>query len=206
MFGGVVAAGALTVPGLIGDGSGKLARIVPPAPTTPATPQKPDDALLARAKQALDSHGFKRRDRVALVDFDAASDHARLRLVDLNNGRETTLLVSHGSGSDPGHTGYLQSFSNEPGSEATSEGAYRTADYYVGKHGRSQRLIGLDPTNDQALARAIVLHGAWYAEPTMIAEHGKLGRSQGCFAVGDSCRTTLFDHLGEGRLIYAAKV
>ncbi|WP_343750893.1 murein L,D-transpeptidase catalytic domain family protein [Sphingomonas japonica] len=200
--GGALALGGLMVPAMLGDGSGPIARV---APKVPAAPSAPGDVLLARARAALDSHRFKRRDRLALVDFDAASDQARLRLVDLHNGRERSLLVSHGSGSDRGHTGYLQHFSNEMGSEATSEGAFRTADYYVGKHGRSQRLVGLDPTNDQALARAIVVHGAWYAEPTMVAQHGKLGRSQGCFAVGKSCLATLFDHLGKGRLIYAAK-
>ncbi len=29
-------------------------------------------------------------------------------------------------------------------------------------HGRSMRLEGLDPTNSNALSRAIVVHGAWY--------------------------------------------
>ena len=51
-----------------------------------------------------------------------------------------------------------------------------------------------------------MVHGAWYAERAVIAEHGKLGRSQGCFAVGDSDLQTVFDLLGEGRMIYAAKV
>lgn len=81
-----------------------------------------------------------------------------------------------------------------------------TADYYVGKHGRSQRLLGLDPTNNNALERAIVVHGAWYANADMIPAHGKLGRSQGCFAVGETELKRLFDHLGQGRMIYSAKV
>ncbi|MGH2322743.1 murein L,D-transpeptidase catalytic domain-containing protein, partial [Enterococcus faecalis] len=88
---------------------------------------------------------------------------------------------AHGSGSDPSHTGFLKRFSNDPGSNASSEGAFLTADYYVGKHGRSQRLIGLDATNDNALSRAIVVHSAWYANPDMIRSHGMLGRSQCCF-------------------------
>jgi hypothetical protein len=70
----------------------------------------------------------------------------------------------------------------------------------------SQRLIGLDPTNYNALDRAIVIHGAWYSNPDMIAKHGKLGRSQGCFAVGERDLDTLFAMLGEGRMIYATKV
>jgi hypothetical protein len=65
--------------------------------------------------------------------------------------------------SDPHHTGYLHKFSNVSGSNASSEGAFLTGDYYVGQHDRSQRLAGLDPTNDNAMDRAIVIHGAWYA-------------------------------------------
>ena len=44
------------------------------------------------------------------------------------------------------------------------------------------KVHGLDWTNNNAEARAIVIHNAWYAEPEMIAQHGKLGRSEGCFA------------------------
>jgi hypothetical protein len=54
--------------------------------------------------------------------------------------------------------------------------------------------------------RAIVVHGAWYAEPQILSAHGKLGRSQGCFAVGDSQIGNVFGQLGAGRLIYAAKL
>ena len=65
---------------------------------------------------------------------------------------------------------------------ATSNGAYTTGDYYHGKYGLSMKVRGLDWTNNNAESRAIVIHNAWYAEPEMIAIHGKLGRSEGCFA------------------------
>jgi hypothetical protein len=107
------------------------------------------------------------------------SSNPRLAILDIASGKSTTYLVAHGSGSDPAHTGVLQRFSNEPNSNASSQGAFVTADYYVGKHGRSQRIMGLDPTNNNALERAIVVHGAWYADADMIPAHGKLGRSQG---------------------------
>ncbi len=99
----------------------------------------------------------------------------------------------------------VQRFSNDFGSNASSEGAFLTDDYYVGKHGRSQRLRGLDPTNNNALDRAIVIHGAWYANADMVQAHGKLGRSQGCFAVGETVLDDVFGHLGKGRLLYAAR-
>ncbi|MDO9439482.1 MAG: murein L,D-transpeptidase catalytic domain family protein, partial [Beijerinckiaceae bacterium] len=166
-----------------------------------------DPQLLRKALAALDTHAkaIRHRDRIAIVDFSAPSSEARLHFLDVENGRASRLLVAHGSGSDPRHTGYLERFSNAEGSNASSEGAFLTGDYYVGKHGRSQRLAGLDPTNNHAMERAIVIHGAWYANADMIEAHGKLGRSQGCFAVGETCLQQMFDHLGSGRLLYAAR-
>jgi len=166
-----------------------------------------DSRLVGQALSALNRHArsIPHRDRMAIVDFSVPSSVPRLHFLDVVNGATTSLLVAHGSGSDPDHTGYLHRFSNAFNSNASSEGAFVTGDYYVGKHGRSQRLIGLDSTNDNARGRAIVIHGAWYANSGMIRDHGKLGRSQGCFAVGEGELDTVFGHLGEGRLIYATK-
>lgn len=193
-----------------GNAAGSIAPVAPAAlPPVPARfqPEGVRPELFDAAMKALDRHDRRvKRDRIGLVDFSVSSSQPRFHLVDLENRKATSLPVAHGSGSDPGHTGWLQRFSNRPGSNASSEGAYLTADYYYGGHGRSQRLIGLDSTNSNALERAIVIHGAWYAEPNMIGAHGKLGRSQGCLAVGDSLLGRAFDHLGEGRLIYAAKL
>jgi hypothetical protein len=164
--------------------------------------------LMRRALAALERHGERitHRDRIALADFTAPSSHPRLHVVDLVSGATTSFLVAHGRGSDPLHTGWLQRFSNAPGSDATSEGAFLVSDYYVGEHGRSQRVDGLDSTNNNALGRAIVIHGAWYAEADMIPEHGMLGRSEGCFAVGTSKIDEMFDRLGQGRMLFADKV
>jgi hypothetical protein len=175
------------------------------APITSSRVIRPE--LLKRALASLDRHGSRaRRDRMAIVDFAAASAQPRFHFIDLHSGKSQSLLVSHGSGSDPAHTGYLKRFSNQEGSNASSEGAFLTADYYVGKHGRSQRLIGLDASNCNALSRAIVVHAAWYANKDILKTRGVLGRSQGCFAVGEHELSEVFARLGEGRLIYAAKV
>jgi len=166
-----------------------------------------DPALLRRAISALEQHSgsVKARDRMAIVDFTAPSSDPRLHFLDVVSGKASRLLVAHGSGSDPGHTGFLERFSNAFGSNASSEGAFLSADYYTGKHGRSQRLLGLDPTNNNALSRAIVIHSAWYANDDMIPSHGKLGRSQGCFAVGQDKLSDVFNFLGEGRMVFAAR-
>ena len=163
--------------------------------------------LLKRALASLERHGGRiKRDRIAIIDFAATSSQPRFHFVDLHSGKSQSLLVSHGSGSDPAHTGRLQRFSNAFGSNASSEGAFLTSDYYHGKHGKSQRLIGLDPTNNNALGRAIVVHAAWYANKDVLKTRGVLGRSQGCFAVGERDLEQVFARLGEGRMIYATKV
>jgi hypothetical protein len=164
--------------------------------------------LFHQAVAALDKHSMHipSHDRIAIADFSAPSARPRFHIVNLGTGACESLLVAHGSGSDPEHTGLLQRFSNEIDSKATCEGAFVTADYYSGAHGSSQRLMGLDPTNSNALDRAIVVHSAWYSNPDMVAKWGKLGRSEGCFAVGEADLEKVFLSLGEGRMIYAAKV
>ncbi len=166
-----------------------------------------DARLLARARASFDRHRSRLRhtDIVAITDFSKASATHRFFLLDTNSGRVSRHLVAHGRGSDPGHTGWLQRFSNEMGSNATSNGAYVTGDYYYGRYGRSLRLSGLDHTNSRAFERAIVVHSAWYAEPSVVRAHGKLGRSEGCFAMPGISHAEAMTRLGSGRLIYADK-
>lgn len=175
-------------------------------PITAPCRVRPD--LLAQALAALERHGgsIAMRDRIGIADFTAPSFQPRLYLVDLANGATTSFLVAHGKGSDPEHTGWLQSFSNIDGSNASSEGVFLTSDYYVGQHGASQRLIGLDPTNSNAESRAIIIHSAWYANSDILLAQPVLGRSDGCFTVGELELDHVFDRLGPGRMLFSAKL
>lgn len=185
--------------------------LLPPQATAPlpaAARAVAEPPLLAEARAALDAHAayVGRRDKIGLVDFSHSSSERRFSFIDLEGGRvEHMWLVAHGKGSDLDNTGYLQRFSNEPGSNASSRGAYVTATPYYGKHGRSQRLIGLDPENNAALDRAIVIHGASYVDPAWIDSRGRIGRSFGCFAVEDCEINRVMGALDEGRLLYAGK-
>ena len=174
---------------------------------TNATDGEIAPSLLRRALDALDRHqdSISNRDVIGVADFSLPSSAPRFHLVNLADGSVRSHLVAHGRGSDPSHTGWLERFSNEPRSNATSDGAYRTDSLYVGAHGHSMRLEGLDPTNSNALSRAIVVHGAWYVNDEMIGRSGMLGRSQGCFAVADSSLPEIMARLGPGHLIYAGK-
>ena len=180
---------------------------VPAAPVVRSAPVGINPTLFQKAKAALDSRNWVRhRDFIGIADFSAGSHEARFHVVHLPSGHVESVRVAHGSGSDPGHTGFLDHFSNQPGSEATSNGAYTTTDTYHGKYGLSMKVRGLDWTNNNAESRAIVIHNAWYAEPEMVNIHGKLGRSQGCFAFSRKDQWNVMQRLGDGRLIYADKL
>jgi hypothetical protein len=168
----------------------------------------PSATLMRRATEAFAAHraSFAHDDRFGIVDYAAHSREPRFYLVDRLSGNSEAFLVAHGRGSDPNHTGYLQSFSNRPGSLASSEGTYVTAQRYVGSHGTSRRLRGLDPENSNAEARAIVIHPASYVSEAIIGQQGRLGRSEGCFAFAPDDIETILGQLGDGRMIYAHKI
>ena len=164
--------------------------------------------LMRRALGALEQHAahVAHHDAMGIADFSLPSSTPRFHLLDIASGRVSSHLVAHGRGSDPAHTGWLERFSNEPRSYATSAGAYRTDDVYEGAHGRSLRLAGLDASNSNAEARAIVVHAAAYVSTEILLDHGVLGRSLGCFALAHSSLEEVLARLGPGRLIYADKV
>lgn len=164
--------------------------------------------LMARARAALQAKRPFLRDTsvMAIADYSQPSRDPRFYLVQTASGMVTSYHVAHGRGSDPYHSGYLNYFSNEHGSEASSAGAYVTGDVYYGKYGRSLRLRGLDYSNSNAEERAIVVHAARYAEEDMIGQFGKLGRSEGCFALSQLSLQYVLQQLGPGRLLYSDKV
>jgi hypothetical protein len=180
--------------------------VSPLPPLVPSAPAGINPALFARAKAALDQHKIAARDFIGVVDFNKASNEERFHVVDLRSGAVESYRVAHGSGSDPKHCGHVERFSNEFGSYATSNGTYTTGDYYHGKYGLSMKTQGRDWSNYNAEPRAIVIHSAWYAEPDMLMQHGKLGRSQGCFAFSRADQHKVMSKLAGGRMIFADKI
>lgn len=173
-----------------------------------ARAESASSSLLAAARRELERAGNRvwLKDKVAIADFRQPSREPRFAILDMASGTAHRFLVAHGRGSDPEHDGWLKSFSNGHGSLATSRGAYLTHTWYDGKYGTSMRLTGLDPDNSEAERRAIVVHGAWYANPAMIGEWGKLGRSEGCFAVPEDRLMEVIGRLGPGRLLFADRL
>ena len=216
---GAIGAGGLLISSAASSVGIPLTGLVPPTPVIdplapapafagPSAPAGINPQLFARARAALARHGasVRYRDTIGIVDFSLASSEPRFHVVDLLGGRIDSFRVAHGKGSDPSHSGFLDHFSNQPGSEATSNGAYATAETYQGKYGLSMKVDGLDWSNNNANSRAIVIHNAWYAEDSAVAQHGKLGRSQGCFAFSRASQHQVMNRLFGGRMIYADKL
>ncbi|MDO8966206.1 murein L,D-transpeptidase catalytic domain family protein [Algoriphagus sp.] len=138
---------------------------------------------------------------LTVIDFSLPSTEKRLWVIDVEK-REILLntVVAHGR-----NTGELmaKNFSNTPESFQSSLGFYKTAETYQGKHGYSLRLDGLEKGfNDQARARAIVIHGADYAREEFAKSTGRLGRSLGCPALPPELSAKVIDLIKEGSLLF----
>lgn len=193
--------------GALAVGSASLA-VTPAKPLARNIALPPASAELTpmqSALLALDRHRslIAYRDVMGIVDFTAPSHRPRFYLMGIDNGMASSHLVAHGRGSDPDNSGWVERLSNVPGSNASSGGSFLTGDTYVGKHGKSRRLIGLDPDNSMAAPRAIVIHAASYVDDRQARQQGRIGRSQGCFAVSSASIDEVLSHLGPGRLLFA---
>lgn len=166
---------------------------------------RPD--LLERALTAMEAHKHAARStgKLVIVDYAQHSSKKRLHVIDLATGTVSAYRAAHGMGTDKDHDGYLDGFSSVPGSQASSEGTFRFAEEYMGKHGLSFRLDGLDDTNSTSRERAIVIHAADYAEPDFLARHGKLGRSNGCIVFSKDDLARFMEEVPEGTLIFVGK-
>ena len=69
---------------------------------------------LTVSQSAMSRHvgRIKCRDVIGICDFDDPSSNPRFHLLDVQSGKVESLLVAHGRGSDPAHTGWLKQFSN----------------------------------------------------------------------------------------------
>jgi hypothetical protein len=139
----------------------------------------------------------------ATIDFRRRSDEKRLHVFDVEARTVNSYLCAHGKASDPDNDGMATSFSNVDGSNKSSLGVYRCAETYFGIHGYSMRLDGMEPSNDNARHRAIVVHSADYVSDAFAAENGRVGRSLGCPAVDADYSRSIIDRLKMGSFLIA---
>ena len=168
--------------GSISSGRAEKSMFIPSADSSDFPPTPLLQTALAGYEILVKDNSISRPEVITIIDFSLQSDRERLWVLDLNQGKVLFhCLVSHGRNS-----GELmaENFSNTPGSNESSPGFYVTGETYIGKHGLSLALDGLEAgINDKARERAIVIHGADYVSDEFVRSHGRLGRSFGCPAV-----------------------
>lgn len=148
-----------------------------------------------------EQHAGITKDIITVIDFDKPSTQTRMFVIDLKNRKIIRKsLVAHGKNSGanlPSH------FSNRPNSLQSSLGFFLTGETYMGKHGLSVRLDGLEPNvNDNARARNIVIHKADYVSEQFIKRVGRLGRSFGCPALPKAGFKDIVNTIKEGSLLF----
>lgn len=138
---------------------------------------------------------------LTIIDYSKPSVEKRLFVLDLKNKRILhNSLVAHGMNSG---ANIATKFSNKSGSLQSSLGFYVTGNTYHGKHGYSLKLNGLElGINDNALDRAIVIHGANYATEQFIKKNGRLGRSWGCPALPPNLSKSVINAIKEGSCLF----
>ena len=169
------------------------------------SPSSPPKDILKMALQAYacgEAEGAFEQPYLTIIDYSMPSAARRLWVLDVRTRRVLFHeFVAHGRNSGDG---MASAFSNLPGSYQTSIGLYRTEDVYLGQHGGSLRLTGLEPGyNDLAYERAIVIHGASYVSADHIAEHGRLGRSLGCPALPYGVHQRIIERIQGGSAVFA---
>lgn len=145
-------------------------------------------------------HG-KNKPFMTLIDFTKPSTEKRLFVFDMDKRKMLySSVVSHGKNSGEN---YAVSFSNEYGSYKSSLGFYLTENTYQGKNGYSLILNGLEKDiNDRAKERAIVMHGAAYANPAIVPSAGRLGRSFGCPALPEALTKPIINTIKGGSVLF----
>ena len=138
---------------------------------------------------------------ISIVDFSLPSNKKRLFIIDMVSGRLLfNTFVSHGRGSGQA---MATRFSNKPGSNMSSLGFYITGSTYIGEHGVSLRLQGIEKgINDKALKRGIVMHSAAYVEEDYIQQRGYSGRSEGCPAIPEEYQEPVIETIKDGSCLF----
>ncbi len=152
-------------------------------------------------EQLIKKNMIRRSNYLTICDFSQSSKKKRLYIIDVDNSKlVTNTYVAHGKNSGGE---FANSFSNKPESLQSSLGFYITDNTYIGKHGLSLRINGVDPGfNDKALMRTIVIHGADYVNESRVQQGGYMGRSWGCPAVPKKEATDIITTIKNGTCLF----
>lgn len=144
---------------------------------------------------------IRNTDVLSIVDFSLPSTEKRLFIIDMANGRLLfNTWVAHGRNSG---TLMATRFSNRKNSYMSSLGFYVTGDPFLGQHGYSLHLEGVEQGwNDHVLQRSIIMHPADYVSEEHIRQCGYLGRSEGCPAIPEELDQAIIDQIKGGSCLF----
>lgn len=156
-----------------------------------------------RAYTKAYGEGEVKRPVLTIIDYSVPSNQPRMWIFDMD--KESLVFetyVAHGRNSGEGKV--PDSFSNDMSSKKSSLGTYITENTYMGRKGLSLNLEGLEKgLNSNAYSRRVVVHGAWYVEPTFIKKEGRAGCSWGCPAIAESLAKPVINAIKNGSVVFA---
>lgn len=150
----------------------------------------------------LRKKGLLRRTNILTIcDFSQSSSVERMYVIDVRTRRVLyRTYVAHGINSGEE---YASSFSNRMESCKSSLGFYVTTGVYTGVNGLSLRINGVDKGfNDNALRRAIVIHGAGYVSRRILKKYGVMGTTFGCPAIPTEMTTQIIPVVKNGSCFF----
>lgn len=159
--------------------------------------------LALTAYKKVKDNGSIKKPLLTVIDYSLPSNKQRMWVFDVHQERLLyNTYVAHGKNS--GGSAIAKHFSNVSSSKESSLGTYITRDTYMGHKGISLNLQGLDHGfNDNALNRRVVMHGAWYVNPSFIKATGRAGLSWGCPAIGTEVARPIINTIKNGSVIFA---
>ena len=158
--------------------------------------------LALKGYQYAAMHAHVNRPILTIIDYSQPSTKKRLYVIDLKTDKLLlNTLVAHGR-----NTGnfFSTQFSNQEQSKQSSVGVFVTENAYIGHHGKSMIINGLEKNiNDNAKRRNLVVHAAQYVSEAFIRATGRIGRSFGCLAVDTQHVDELISLTEKGSVIFS---
>lgn len=138
---------------------------------------------------------------LSVADYSLSANVPRLWIIDLKENKVVlNTYVAHGQGTGEE---FATSFSNRENSHQSSLGFYVTGATYIGEHGLSLYLHGMDKGyNSAAFQRSVVIHGAAYVSESFIRANHRLGRSWGCPAVSEDLAPGIINTIKDGTCLF----
>ncbi len=153
-----------------------------------------DKQVVSIAKDAAGKYKVPNKKYVVVIDYDLWIFSERLFVVDMT--KQEIVLRSRVSHAIRSGLLFASDLSNQPGTNKSCVGAFKTAESYQGRFGYAMRIDGLQKgLNNNARARAIVFHD--FESP--------FSYSFGCFVTPPGVNRQLIDMVKGGCLVFVRK-